>query len=702
MIKSVFSLLLLDSNRGLNMKKTNNIKDILFDYVANPDTWFYWYHSPVRLKELHRQDHEGEDNYETVNSFIKRPWRFKGKTFTNNKVEVIIEENLADFFDAVLDEVRLKKANDFAEYALYISDNEDLAYFRNTVTKREIVADIDYNSHRDHAVHTLYNYLLGWYFFEHSEKLQEAFQNHFEHVLDIDLDEQIKNLSEFYEKFEKIKIPDPIKNKISISLAHEFAEVWTIASLLHDVGYILEGSLSSASPDVEHLRVTNGAKIIHDYFNHYFWKSLEVDFRVGKNIAKTLGVVVPDFRFSESLSSLGDRLCDIGSCENIRKAFKNSHEFKKLVQKGIPEDKVKVIKEGYGLNREAFSVWKAHYKLHNNKTTKMENILYVVERVYKNMIWVGTDYGSRNLDHGVCSGLITLQALTFFRELFWGFCQTKWLSSLEEKSFSEKQKKSLENACDRMSHELFDQIKYEITRVPKRIRVKRGEFDHNGNAHDKDYKHCKLHPDFWFKKILWATAASAIHAIIQKEEYKKQCQKHLDINLQKVEEFERSELKNSEQRQDYLDKKLKNLKIGFTDDPLAFLGVFIDVLQEWDRYKVKGRGEVAFTGAEPLQSPDVYLVSGKEELEIFRKEKPLFLEEDIQDNFIYLMYPANNNEKQDWIKDLTKTMSYGLKGKKGKMGKSYTDDSMEEGDWTTIVKIVAYYRENVELPCDQP
>lgn len=331
----------------------------------------------------------------------------------------------------------------------------------------------------------------------------------------------------------------------------------------------------------------------------------------------------------------------------------------------------------------------------------MEDILYVVERIYKNMIWVGNDYGSRNLDHGVCSGLITLQALTFFREFFWGFCQTKWLSWSEEKSFSEKQKKLLQNACNRVSHELFDQIKNEITRVPKRIRVKRGEFDHNGNTHDKHHKQCKLRPDFWYKKILWATAASAIHAIIQKPEYKKQCQKHLNIKLKKVEEFELNELnelKNSKQRQEDLDEELNKLKIGFHDDPLAFLGVFIDVLQEWDRYKVKGRGEAAFTGTEPLQSTDVYLGSEKKELEILCEKNSLCLEEKIQDGFIYLMYPASNNEKKDLLKDLTKTMSYGLKGKKGKMGELYTDDSKEDGDWPTIVKIIAYYRKDDELP----
>lgn len=370
-------------------------------------------------------------------NFTKRVWRFKSKpcdfidSETKTKTKVYIQEDLFDFFGAVLDEVRLKKANDFAEYALYISDNEDLAYFRNTVAKREITADIDYDRQRDHAVHTLYNYLLGWYIFEHSDKLRDAFRSHFRGRLNIDLHKQNKKLLDFYtEEFPTIcktfyvKINADPEDWNLIGLVHEFADVWPIASLLHDIGYILEGSLSSASPDVEHLRVTNGSKIIHDYFNHYFWKSFEVDFRVAKNIAKILGVVVPDFRHSESLSSIGDRLCDIGSCENIRKILYENSEYK-----GGKE--LLPIQQKHGLNREAFSIWKEHYKRHDNE--KMEDILYIVERVYKDMMWVANDHGKRNLDHGVCSGLITLQALTFFHELFWGFCQTQWLSETPKK-----------------------------------------------------------------------------------------------------------------------------------------------------------------------------------------------------------------------------------------------------------------------------
>lgn len=144
---------------------TNNIKEALFAYVKDPTKWFYWYHSPARLEALYKIDEShSKDDYinskyeKDEHNFTRKVWKFE-----SHKTYVGIEKNLGDFFDAVLDETRLKKANAFAEYALYISDNDDLAYFRDTVAKREVSADIDYDRQRDHAVHTLYNYLLGWY-----------------------------------------------------------------------------------------------------------------------------------------------------------------------------------------------------------------------------------------------------------------------------------------------------------------------------------------------------------------------------------------------------------------------------------------------------------------------------------------------------------------------------------------------------------
>jgi len=538
------------------MKNENNVKQVLFEYVKNPKTWFYWYHNPKRLEALFKEDHKTEDDYkeDTECHFTKNVWRFEESK--NVVGDIKIEKNLVDFFDAVLDEVRLKKANLFAEYALYISDNEDLAYFRDTVARREISADIDYDRQRDHAVHTLYNYIFGWYIFENSDKLQQAFRDHFK-KLKIHLEPNDDHLR-FYRsieiKFCEINI-NSREFKESISLVNEFAEVWSIASLLHDIGYILEGNLSSASPEVENVRVSNGSKIIHDYFNHWFWKSFEVDYRVAQDITKTLGVVVPDFRYSRSLASLGDHLCDIGSCENIRRELSNNMEYKQFNGSSY-----KTIQEDHGLNREAFSIWKEHYKFYRNK--KMQNILYIVERVYKDTVWIGADHGNRNLDHGVCSGLITLQALTFFHELVLGFKRLKW------DSFNDEQKK--DKSCNYVSHEIFEHISDKVVRVPKRMKIKGG-----------------FYSDLWFKKVLWATASAAIHSIIQKPEYREKCKKHL-----------RKKEKTEEK---------KPLKIGRDDDPLAFLGVLVDVLQEWDRYKVLKlkRGESAFSGAVPLQSTDV-------------------------------------------------------------------------------------------------
>ncbi len=629
----------------MRKKPKKDIKDTLFDYVTDKTKWFYWYHHPDRLEALYKSDHGKENDYKVDDcDFKKKVWRFEREpieitdpTTTGKPETVVIEKNLADFFDAVLDEVRIKNANAFAKYALYISDNDDLAYFRDTLARREISADIDYDKQRDHAVHTLYNYLLGWYIFEHSTRLQNEFESHFEKILQIDLDNQKNSLLDFYKlsgKFQNIcktydiEINAEPENMDLIAQVHEFADVWPIASLLHDIGYILEGNLSSASPDVEHLRVTNGSKIIHDYFNHHFWKSFEVDFRVAKNIATSLGVVVPDFRYSRSLASLGDRLCDIGSCENIRNELSKNSDYAKL--EGSP---YKPIQEDHGLNREAFSMWKEHYIFNQNKdiyqkcNKKMEDILYIVERVYKKMMWVGADHGNRNLDHGVCSGLITLQALTFFHELILGFKQSVWSHDLNTESksklilyFKEKQEEQLKNTCDRVSQELYTHIKAEITHVPKRIRV-REEPDSDGvGNHDK---WDKIRADFWFKKILWATASSAIHSIIQQEEYRKECEKHLDSDSEAIKEEKTTESKKLNEHKDYL-------RIKVTDDPLAFLGILVDSFQEWDRYTVKKkRGEAAFSDTELLQSFEVGL-------------------EDKND-VVRLKYPT---DRKNWVKEL--------------------------------------------------
>ena len=611
----------------------NNIKHELFKYVTNPETWFYWYHNPERLEALYETDtkdkgegsHIPNEDYEKDDNlnFTKKIWRFEKKDIDKAN-GIVIQKDLYDFFKtAVLDETRLKKANAFAEYALYISDIEDLAYFRDTVTRREVSAEIDYDRQRDHAGHTVYNYILGWYFFEHSPSLLQIFRYYFHKLLDINLTlEQDGAEDIFYKNNGKFcNIPEG-EFKYLITLVNEFGDVWPFASLLHDIGYMLEGSISSASSEVEHARITTGAKIIHDYFNHYFWKVYDIDFRVTHHIAKFLGVLVPDFKRSESLGSLGDHLCDTGTCEHIGEKLKTT----------IFSGK----KQGnqYALSRNAFSIWNAYYEYVGKKQNplkpnkKMQDILYIVERVFKDNIWVGADNGNRNLDHGVCSGLISLQALLFFRELFLGIkSDNKNFSDFEmaqidpitffQGSNNTDSKKSTPVPYQMVSEATFDSIRDGIIKEPKRITIRYP----NGEK-----------PDSWFNKVCWATSSAAIHALIQEPDYRKECQKHLEENKNILEE-----------------NKKKHLKIDLNDDPLAFLGLLVDKLQEWDRYKVKLRGQSAFTGKEPLQSTQIKLN--------FKSTSPEFT----------MRYPEKFVVDLDLSKEIT--------------------NCLNKNDWTSVVKI---------------
>jgi hypothetical protein len=68
--------------------------------------------------------------------------------------------------------------------------------------------EIDYDKHRDHAVHTVYNYLLGWYIFDHLQEVRKSFRQIFENKLEIGLNASYRE-EEFYNKPEYKKyLPD--------------------------------------------------------------------------------------------------------------------------------------------------------------------------------------------------------------------------------------------------------------------------------------------------------------------------------------------------------------------------------------------------------------------------------------------------------------------------------------------------------------
>ncbi|MGZ4947032.1 MAG: hypothetical protein ACXV5N_11695 [Halobacteriota archaeon] len=150
-----------------------NIRTTLRTYLGREDTWFFWYHDLERLQRIRHFKNEKEN--EQKEDLILNEYR------KNNGHP--IQDVLFGFLDSTLDEARVKKANDFAYYALYISDKRSFAYFRRAESKREISGEIDYDKQRDHAVHTLYNYLLGWYVFDHLSAFRDAFETIFKKFL---------------------------------------------------------------------------------------------------------------------------------------------------------------------------------------------------------------------------------------------------------------------------------------------------------------------------------------------------------------------------------------------------------------------------------------------------------------------------------------------------------------------------------------
>jgi hypothetical protein len=516
-------------------------------YKDDKKTAFNWFHDFGRLEKI---------NEKLFNLMGFSPNLFPLYEYNKHN------EKLDNFLDARLDEVRLRNANEWSLYALMISDNRDLSYFREAVTRREISGEIDYNRQRDHAAHTLNNYLLGFYIFDKSEAFFSAFHDFVCNKLELSL-----GLTNAEEQFYRVEIDHTQLELFSkagvdiIPLTNYFAEVWQYSSLLHDIGYILEGIIDSSSFQTENLRITNGAKIIHDYFSHFLWRDFNLDFRTAKSVFSVYDVMVPDFKSTSSLSSLADYLCDPGSCESIRKKFS-------------PE-LGKTFAQDYSLNLDSLSLLEGFYKTF--KIPYHSKIIELVNKTFKKHLWEGTDLGFRTLNHGVCSGLIELLSLTFFYEIY---------SVLNGKDYQSFKRHILNNKFfhiyNSISSDEFISFRDQITKftTPAHLHI-RGAYK----------------ADIWYKIVVWASAATSIHDIVQDKDW---------INIYRK-EYHITDNNNSEHKLDY------------KADPIAFLGVLVDILQEWDRYSLIGNS--AFIGIQPLQGTDIELNYKDGVVEIFYPKK---------------------------------------------------------------------------------
>lgn len=407
------------------------------------------------------------------------------------------------FLMATLDEVRLHYAERFARSILDRFDLDDAMHFHEAVLSRELTGSMAYEKQRDHAAHTLNNYLLGWFLFVHCQNLRDA------------VGEALRKRRTW---------------KTIGSLRARFGNVWVWASLLHDVGYLLEGNILRVSPEVQHASIIAGARVIQDYFEHRFWFEVSgrsIDLRDELIAINADRVLVPQIDAS-SIASVATSLSRIPVTKELQSA----------VVKALSTDRRSLTEP---LPHDAFHLWHQHFAMYDNKKAKMPMATRIdtVRRWFEGIIWDGYPAeGFRILDHGVCSGLILLQFSTFYFAVLESARQNEALPWCSEWVKSEQDR-------------------------------------------------AKVKPRFWWDSVVWGTGAAAVHNIVQ-------------VAL-KYQEDAPSE----EQTPRYP----KMEKLTLDEDPIAYLGLLVDLLQDWDRYSVRRGTYVLSRGRPstrlPLQSCEV-------------------------------------------------------------------------------------------------
>lgn len=406
-------------------------------------------------------------------------------------------EALTGFLRSTMDEVRLRRGNDYADRILKITGPAETHYFRAALLRRELTSDLEYLQHRDHAVHTVNNYLLGWYLFSKSAPIQEA------------LSEQMGR------RFSTKMLP--------ASVVMTFGYLWPYASLLHDIGYLLEGALGPLSLETQHEKIRRGASAVNDYFGQRIWYELGINSTADKQIALGLArITVPSIATS-SVSSVAASLCELGDLEVLRGQVRVGLRQKKL---SVP----RIVSQCGGLPSDSFDLWIAHFKAYGQDS--MAQRMSLVRDTFYSLQWSGMPKsGIRLLDHAVVSGLILLLQMTFFFRLHSGV-RTIGARALWSKG---------------REREILGKL------VPASKQAQ---------------------PEWWWTAMVWATGATAIHNIQQ----------------------EPPSIPGAR-------AALKPLTLA--EDALAYLGILVDVLQEWDRYSVVPQSAVL--GQLPIQGQDVQL-----------------------------------------------------------------------------------------------
>lgn len=416
---------------------------------------------------------------------------------------------LGDFLGATMDEVRSRVATEFARATLKLQSVDEAMFFRENVLRREARSEIGYAKQRDHSAHTVNNWLLGWLLYANSDSLREALHAAIESRM----------LTDFHPR-------------------RVFGDVWQYASVLHDVGYLFEGSIAGMSWDVHHDSARRGASVVNDFFGHRIWTLWGIHSLAQRDsLRERSGIGLPCLPESGSMAAIADGLRSLHGLAGLREeTFKRWEGFHDKAATNINPSKTCLAKPDL-LDGDAFDLWKAQYEFFGNRRMAMR--VDVTRKAFDALVYEGLRGNRvRLIDHGVAGGLLLLQLLTVYFGIRFGL-------------------------GDEPPDGWRDKAAWRKFRT-----------DSIGETYDAN---------FWWSGVLWGTHATALH------------------NLQQM-----------ATSSDWpIDERLGPLALA--DDPLAYLGVLVDVLQEWDRYMVHREPHLA--GTMPLQGIDV-MVNARPKVQI--------------------------------------------------------------------------------------
>lgn len=289
---------------------------------------------------------------------------------------------LATFLSATMDEVRLLNASRFTKCELDFTDLGDADHFRQGLLRREISGQMAYPKQRDHSAHTLHNFLLGWYTYCNAGPLRAALHGQF-------------------------------RARGSKNPEGDFRDSWPIVSLLHDIGYLFEGSVLPLATTNRNRSVRIGAEVSQDYFEHRFWIECGFDsVHERQQLRSMSNVYEPDFS-SPSISGIADALRSLGELETVRRAIQS--EITQLDDAAAQS----FLSQVNALPGDAFDLWERHYTCYG--FSSMAGRIARLRRVFEGLLADGLGMtGLRILDHGVCSGLLLLLYSTFYFRIYFG------------------------------------------------------------------------------------------------------------------------------------------------------------------------------------------------------------------------------------------------------------------------------------------